>query len=363
MVFTSFLRDNGVDVQEFIRRAIEDGSLATCINPEYWVSQAFAFNIAKKEGFRPRHFTWAELSQKWNQTIQQLCSIAFDNDSPKWNREILERKYLKGKQEKKQSEREEDRACAWWAGSRENRASRCQKCKLVQNEVDGTMYLNPWEAVTRKMNNELCSDVLSESTVEKKSIQDRSVKVFHGKWNKGVTYKKLVFTEWLRKNGVDVQEFIRRATDEDILSDSTLPSRWVSQAFNLIKAKKDGFNPKNTTWGVLFGDWEQAIRFSGVIKFDEDCYGWNKEILEEKYLKQKQKQSVPDRSVKVFHGKRKTVLIHNGKKAVSKCQKGDRYSRLAGLASAAMKLAGFTYEEIALALDESKKNAYKSGQE
>jgi hypothetical protein len=166
--------------------------------------------------------------------------------------------------------------------------------------------------------------------------------------------EKLVFTKWLRENGVDVKEFIRRAIEEGSLATCINPGYWVVFAFALNRAEKEGFRPKQLTWSELFLKWNRTIQQSYSITFDNDSPKWNREILERKYLKGR---------VKVFHGKRNTVFIYKGRKVVSKCQKGDRYSRLAGLASAAMKLAGFTYEEIALALDESKKNAYKSGQE
>ena len=171
--------------------------------------------------------------------------------------------------------------------------------------------------------------------------------------------KRLIFTEWLKKNGVDPQAFIKRVRKSlpiDCNGDTSVRN-WVALAFSWEQATKDGFVPENMGWLELSRKWrfvvlEHANEYGITSVYYTPKHNAPEFIGNEKLCE----------SVKVFHGRLETVLIYNGKKAVSKCQKGDRYSRLAGLASAAMKLAGMSYEEIAEAFEESKKNAYRPKQ-
>ena len=169
--------------------------------------------------------------------------------------------------------------------------------------------------------------------------------------------KRLIFTKWLKAQGVDVKRFVKQIRKEKYYENysSSDCCFWVGQAFDWCKAIDEGFKPpRANSWLTIGERWRKAVTEH------QEKYGEDAEILFAPNCPTF--DSLTGNATRVFHGKRDTVLVWNGKRVVASCQKGDRYSRFAGLAAAAMKMAGMSYEEIAKAFEESNKNAYRPKQ-
>jgi hypothetical protein len=92
IVFTDFLKDNGVDVQLFMKNCLPEytGFIThegrypriKITYPKGWIKDAFLWNTS----LQPR-IDWPELNVKWRDTIRNVLidEIAFTQSrSPKW---------------------------------------------------------------------------------------------------------------------------------------------------------------------------------------------------------------------------------------------------------------------------------------